>query len=168
MDELIKVICSAISWCGGGEEPLCSHDCNRGPKVLLLGVATFRQGGPGDVGAEGSAGTRDGIPLCKRYLAADPAGNWRTWESCHQSSLFLWLAQCLAGWHLVLLRGEKPPVALLQGEKGGVAQSQRSVLSHSKSLITFENLDRARRFAQLLLSGSVGGDCFLTEACLCF
>lgn len=135
---------------------------SRGPTVLL-GVTAFHQGGPRDLKAEGSEGSQDGISFCERHLAVDPAGNLRTWESCHQTSLFLWLARCLAGWNLVLLRGEKPPLALLRGggEKGGVAQRQRSVLSHSKSLLPFENLEwRHVRFAQLLLSGFVGGDVF--------
>lgn len=132
---------------------------SRGPKVLL-DVATVHQGGPRAVKAEGSEGSQGGISFCERHLAAHPAGNWRTWESCHQTSLFLWLARCLAGWHLALLRGEKPLSVLLGGEKGGVAQRQ-SVLSHSKSLLPFESLDQRRwQFAQLLLSGFMGGDVF--------
>lgn len=42
-----------------------------------------------------------------------------------------------------------------------MAQRQRSVLSQSKSSLPFESLDRRPwQFAQLLLSGFVGGDVF--------
>lgn len=62
---------------------------------VSAGCHYLPQKGPRDGRAEGSDGSQDGISVCERYLAADPAGNLRTWESCHQPSLLLWLAQCL-------------------------------------------------------------------------
>lgn len=73
---------------------------------------------PGHGRAEGSHSSQDGISVCERHLAADPAGNLRTWESCHQPSLLLWLAQCLqAGtWSFSEVRN---PHWHCWGEKGG-------------------------------------------------
>lgn len=114
MDELVIAIHWAMLSDVEGMRNPSVPVTSRGPKVLL-DVAAFHQGGPRAVKAEGSEGSQGGISFCERHLAAHPAGNWRTWESCHQTSLFLWLARCLAGWHLALLRGEKPPSVLLGG-----------------------------------------------------